>query len=210
MYNYKYLVGTDSSLSIVRKYLGLKTKKIEFAIQYKIPWKLPNFEIYLFNNYRGYLWIFPHKNYTSIGCGQIINYNKDNNSKLILEQFFKNKKLIYNSQNIQGAFLNCDYRGYKFGNIYLAGDAAGLVSKFTGKGIFAANSSGEQVAKDILNIRCNSLNNWLKIKKKQEFFNIFAKEIIWNISLYLSKFILKNKFFYKKLRSRFFESDFYD
>jgi hypothetical protein len=37
MYNYKYLVGTDSSLSIVRKYLGLKTKKIEFAIQYKIP-----------------------------------------------------------------------------------------------------------------------------------------------------------------------------
>ena len=205
IYNYKHLVGADGSLSIVRRYLELKTKKIEFALQYIIPKKISDFEINLLSNYKGYLWIFPHETYTNIGCGEIINYKKNNASKIILESFLKNKKINYNPKTIRGAFLNCDYKGYKFDNIYLAGDAAGLVSKLTGKGIFAANSSGEQVAKDILKIKCNSLKKWLKIKRKQEFFNIFAKKIIWNIGLLLSNYFVKNKFIYKKLRSIFFK-----
>lgn len=202
---YKYLVGADGSLSQVRKYLKLKTKYIEFATQYLIPKKFSEFEIGLFKNYKGYLWIFPHKHYTSIGCGEIINYTKNNKSKLILESFLKMKKINFNPNKNQGAFLNCDYKGYKFGDIFLAGDAAGLVSKSTGKGIFAANSSGEQIAKDILGIKCNALNNWLEIKRKQDKLIIFTKGIIWNIIINLSNLIIKNKFIYKKIRSKYYK-----
>ena len=43
------------------------------------------------------------------------------------------------------------YHGIRFGNTYLAGDAAGLVSSFTGEGIYQALVSGKEVAKMILN-----------------------------------------------------------
>ena len=55
----------------------------------------------------------------------------------------------------QGRFeahqLNFDFRGLCFGNIFLAGDAAGLVYPFTGEGIHPAFVSGEEIAKRIIN-----------------------------------------------------------
>ena len=46
--------------------------------------------------------------------------------------------------------INCDYRGFNFGNIFLIGDAAGLVSGFTGEGIYQALISGDVVARKII------------------------------------------------------------
>ena len=43
-----------------------------------------------------------------------------------------------------------DYAGHVFGNIFLVGDAAGLVGDWTGYGIYPAWASGEEVAQAIL------------------------------------------------------------
>jgi flavin-dependent dehydrogenase len=44
---------------------------------------------------------------------------------------------------------NADFRGWKFGNIFLVGDAAGLLNPVTTEGIYYAVKSGEGVAKFI-------------------------------------------------------------
>jgi geranylgeranyl reductase len=49
--------------------------------------------------------------------------------------------------------IACDFRGVKFGNIFLAGDAAGLASGFTGEGIYQSLASGQEVAKLIMDPR---------------------------------------------------------
>jgi len=68
---FDYLVGADGSTSIVRKYLGLKTNDLGISIQYIIPTKkYKNLEIFYDSKlfYLWYAWIFPHRNYVSIGC----------------------------------------------------------------------------------------------------------------------------------------------
>jgi flavin-dependent dehydrogenase len=45
---------------------------------------------------------------------------------------------------------NADYRGWKFGNTYLIGDAGGFLNPVTTEGIWFAMRSGEGVAKFIL------------------------------------------------------------
>ena len=50
----------------------------------------------------------------------------------------------------EAALINFDYRGWKFNNIFLVGDAAGLASPLTGEGIYPAVISGQAVAGAIL------------------------------------------------------------
>ena len=51
----------------------------------------------------------------------------------------------------KAARINFDYRGWRFGKVFLAGDAAGLASGLTGEGIYAAVLSGGIIARTILN-----------------------------------------------------------
>lgn len=46
--------------------------------------------------------------------------------------------------------MDTEYKGIYFNNVFLVGDAAGLVSPFTGEGIYQALILGEDVAKTIL------------------------------------------------------------
>ena len=67
---FNYLIGADGSLSLVRKHLEVPTKRIWLAMQYILPETFENLEIFFEKNLFGfgYAWIFPHKNYTSVGC----------------------------------------------------------------------------------------------------------------------------------------------
>lgn len=168
---FNYLVGADGSTSIVRKYLGLKTNDLGICIQYIIPTKkYKNLEIFydskLFHSW--YAWIFPHKNYVSIGCGcdpRLLSLKKLRKNFNI---WLKNNKIDISKGEYQTYPINCDYKGYRFKNIFLAGDAAGLASGLIGEGIYQATISGEEVAKSIINKNhiSKKMDELIKMKKR--------------------------------------------
>ncbi len=168
---FKYLVGADGSSSIVRKYLGLKSK-ICLTFCCKIPkitddliWNL-NPELLKF----GYIWVFPHKNYTHIG----IYFNPEHVSSMaakgLLKKYLSDNGYAFSESDLKAAPINYFYKGCIFGNIFLVGDAAGLASKVTGEGISFALVSGKEIGRKILNpdYKMIELNKALMFKKRQE------------------------------------------
>lgn len=170
--NYSFLVGADGSNSLVRKYLKLNTEKQNIAIHYLIDGEKKDLEIYynskLFNSW--YAWIFPHKNYFSVGCG--FNPKKYSSEKLIssFNKWMKRKQIDYSLGKYEAYTLNYDYRGYCFQNIFLIGDAGGFSSGLTGEGIYQALVSGEEIAKTIIDPSYvpKKLKRILKIKNLEE------------------------------------------
>jgi len=152
-YAFDTLVGADGSRSIVRRYLNIPTEKIGVGINYQVPSLANNMEWHLdparFRS--GYAWIFPHKQTTSIGAyAERLNLPPKNLHNLFLE-WTKSHSIDLHGAHPSAAFINFDYRGWKFNNIFLAGDAAGLASAFTGEGIYPAIISGKTIADTIIN-----------------------------------------------------------
>jgi len=172
--SYDYLVGADSSFSIVRNTLGLSVAKYMAAINYRVEnFKTDKFlmaaDWVLFD--KGYAWIFPNKNFTSIGCA--VDYSSGNLRRMHqnLDEWLKKKNISLEGQ-FEGSIINYDYKGYKFNDVYLAGDAAGVADGLTGKGIYAACLSGKLVAQEILRKveqkTLEQFNSWLEEKQRNE------------------------------------------
>ena len=168
---YKFLVGADGSSSVVRKYLRIGTGSIDIAIQYILPTKkYKEFEVFfnskLFSTW--YAWIFPHKDYVSVGCG---GNPKVISSKRLVENFkvwIEKNHIDVSNVKYESFAINFDYQGHRFGNIFLAGDAGGFASGLTGEGIYQALVSGEEIGKIILNrdYKSDKIEELLRIKKK--------------------------------------------
>lgn len=170
---YKYLVGADGSYSLVRRFLGFKSE-ISIGLRYEIPKITDKIKWYLNSKLlgSGYIWIFPHKDYTNIGVFFNPEYLSIKKAKEILNNFLSKNNFNYSKQNSEAAPLNSLYKGCIFKNIFLIGDAAGLVLKTTGEGISSALISGQEIGKKILNpnYKMLELDKVLKIKKRQEMF----------------------------------------
>ena len=152
---YSFLVGADGSNSIVRRYLKLKTKNIGVAFQYLIPRNERFTDIELFFDSKlfsaWYSWIFPHADFVSIGYGCFPRIMSAPKAKANFEKWVHRMKIDLSSAKFEAHPINCDYKGFEFGNVFLVGDAAGFASGLTGEGIYQALASGEDVAKKILN-----------------------------------------------------------
>ena len=169
--NYKYLVGADGPASVVRNYLEIKNKLVGIGLQYLVPTdKFRDLEIFFKPKYfkSWYAWIFPHKNFTSIGCGGFPRSIHPKKLRNNFEEWLKEKNINISNAKYEAFPINCDYQGYKFGNIYLAGDACGLASPLTGEGIYQALISGEETAKMILDetLASKNLSKLLKTRRK--------------------------------------------
>lgn len=170
---FKKLIGADGPLSLVRRYLGLQNK-IYLGMQYLIP--KTHHELIWFFNPRllktGYAWIFPHQNFTSAGVFFNPKLIPSQKAKEALNQLLDDYGLDYQKAKFESFPLNCCFKGIKFGQIFLVGEAAGLVSADTGEGMAYALASGFDVAQHLNNesYHFNRLKSLLKYKKRQEFF----------------------------------------
>lgn len=151
---YRYLVGADGSNSIVKRFLGIKSANKGYGIQYLIPTdKYTDFEVFFQPKYFAawYAWIFPHKGYVSVGCGAAPWVLSAGKLKDNFHKWLRKHDIDISEGKYEAFPMDSDYQGYRFGNVFLTGDAAGLLSSFTGEGIYQALISGEEVARLILN-----------------------------------------------------------
>ncbi len=165
---FRYLVGADGSNSIVRKYLNIPSVHMGVGINYQLPGDFKKMEWFfdssLFGN--GYSWIFPHRKTVSIGTYAGSNIVSARQLKENLIKWAADTKNIDLSQvKVSADYVNFDFRGWKFDNFFLAGDAAGLASGLTGEGIYPAILSGEMIARYILDPG-RSLDEFFRLLKK--------------------------------------------
>ena len=174
--HFDYLVGADGSGSRVRHYLGLPSNRTAkgIGINYKIrgcgePDMIWNFDSSRFGS--GYSWIFPHGDHASIGAYVGIPSVSANQLKNGLDRWITGLGIDSGHASIEADLVNWDYRGWRFGTIFLVGDAAGLASPLTGEGINPAFVSGECVARTIIdpNYRGTQLETIIKRHRNHKY-----------------------------------------
>jgi geranylgeranyl reductase family protein len=205
-FSYNYLIGADGASSIVRKYLGIKTDELVLAFHYIVPRKFDYVGMHLDPTRFGYtyIWIYPHKDFTSIGTGIDIGFSIP--LEKLKEEFniwLKENDIDVRNLKFEAAPISYDYEGHEFDNIFLVGDAGGFTSGITGEGIYSALLSGEEVAKKIINkdYETPDLKKWLACKRihdkllKTIEINKIASEFLFEFGLIL-------------VRSEIFEDEF--
>jgi geranylgeranyl reductase len=171
-YSYKYLIGADGSASVTRRYLNLPSDNMGIGLQYFVPRKYDRFELFMDDKLfgSGYAWIFPNKEFTGIGCGAADTSIDPSQLRINFDGWLGDNNIDVSGARFEGAIMNCDYQGYRFGNIFLIGDAAGLIGGISGKGMHAAFASAEQVTNEIQGIdkEHNHITTYLKKKHSED------------------------------------------
>jgi len=150
---YKYLVGADGASSLVRRYLGIPIKFAGVGINYQIPGEILKMQWHLNSTFfaNGYAWVFPHSDTVSVGAYADVNVLPPVLLKKNFLRWIEKTGFSIKNNLPTAGIVNYDYRGVRFrGNIFLAGDAAGLASGLTGEGIYPAIVSGKAIAKYIV------------------------------------------------------------
>lgn len=149
---YNHLVGADGSSSAVRKFIMLPVRKVGLGINYQLPVQAERMEWHLNSRLfgTGYGWIFPHRDTVSIGVYGERGAISPQTLKRHLIDWARSRGFGLNHAHGGAALINYDFRGIRFDNVWLVGDAAGLASGLTGEGIYPAIVSGETVARLII------------------------------------------------------------
>lgn len=144
-----YLVGADGSSSLVRRSLGLPVTACGVGINYQIAGEYPEMEWHLDSRLfaSGYSWVFPHRGSASIGAYVDARRMKASRLKEHLIQWASVRGYPLRQHKASAELINYDFRGWRFGQTFLVGDAAGLASGLTGEGIYPAIVSGETVGR---------------------------------------------------------------
>ncbi len=202
IYGYRYLVGGDGATSLVRRHLKIPLKKRIVTFQYLIPSKgQENMEIFMDSRYfhSGYSWIFPHNQYIAVGCGADPDKISPSRLKDNFHKWLQQMNFDISDAQYQSSPISYDYKGIRFNNTFLIGEAAGLTSGLTGEGIYPALVSGQIAAQNILsgNLDKVSLEKLLRYKKVQKnYLNLLYWSGSFRNSLFnLTLWSLKNKAF---------------
>lgn len=166
---FDYLVGADGSNSLVRRFLHLPVEKMGIGINYQIPRYLQNMEWHINSDYfgNGYGWIFPHSDSASVGAYADRSCISAQRLQAGLLSWAAGRGIDLSRYRAQAENVNYDYRGWRFDNIFLAGDAAGFASGLTGEGIYPAMVSGEYIARCIAE-RPASDKSFLRLLRMQK------------------------------------------
>jgi geranylgeranyl reductase family protein len=155
---YRFLIGADGVNSQVAKTLfgnSFDPETIGFGLEIEVPddrlpTKSKSVEIDFDAAHWGYGWVFPKKTGFTLGVGGIHAQNPDMRGQL--ERFVSAYNLHLSEYRVKGQYIPFgDYRSRPVhNNVFLCGDAAGLVDPITGEGIAYAIQSGAATANAIL------------------------------------------------------------
>ena len=171
VYGFRYLVGADGYASIVRRYLGLKVRKRLIGFQYTLPVTEEHPQLEMFLDARRFhlwfAWIFPHGDSIAVGCCCDPDRINPQKVKKGFHDWLRETGIETGEARLESYPIACDYQGYRFENIFLVGEAAGLASGWTGEGIYQALISGQEVARLILDPKhqADQLNQVLKYNR---------------------------------------------
>jgi flavin-dependent dehydrogenase len=169
-----HLIGADGSDSAVRRGLGLPSPREYFAGEYNLgglrlePLRIECQPRELAN---GYAWVFPHRNYTSVGAVASKRLVPPPRVRRFLETRMAELGLPPPVMPFEGAMLEVEHRGFHFpGGVHLVGDAAGSPSALTAEGIYPALVTGEEVALGILDPSFSAPRtaSWLRVKRRHD------------------------------------------
>jgi len=153
---YGYLVCADGCKSLSNKLI--KKKELAITLEADIPADLLPFDncfigIDLGLKRTGYGWIFPKKEYATVGFGCPYKEGKDCRSvfRQYLSYYGINPQLPVRTKGATLPYGRNDGQAVVPGaDILLVGDAAGMVDLLTGEGIYFALQSGALAAQAIL------------------------------------------------------------
>jgi geranylgeranyl reductase len=170
---WRHLIGADGSDSAVRRALGLPHLRACFAAEYNLPGvRLEPLHVECDPALAGgYFWIFPHRDYTSIGAVAEKHAVRPAELRAYVDERLSRLGLSAHGAPFEGATLEIEFRGLHFpGDVHLAGDAAGVPSSLTAEGIYSALLTGEEVAREILEPRYRSARvaRWLRVKRRHD------------------------------------------
>ncbi len=154
-----FIVGADGVNSWVSKYLFKKSfalHQIGLGLEIDIDSESDDAEkkypeIYFGILKWGYGWVFPKKNTLTVGIGGLLKYNPQ-----MTQTFLDFLKTLFNKtfdkSAIKGHYIpfGCYKKIPGRDNIFLCGDAAGLVDPITGEGIAFALKSGKFAGQAII------------------------------------------------------------
>jgi len=161
----RYLIGADGAESIVAKSLSsLKNDENGIAIESEIPFDssihFPQRELqFIHLDFgripNGYGWVFPKKEWLSIGIGGMFRETKKINPRQYFNTFLKGLEYIPEGKagKVIGHILPSFYdenQKVSQGRMLLVGDAAHLMDPLQGEGIYYAIRSGMLAAEAIV------------------------------------------------------------
>ena len=172
---WSHLIGADGDDSAVRRALGLPHARACFAAEYNVPGlRLEPLRVECDPALAGgYFWVFPHQDYTSIGAVAVKRAVRPAELKAYVDERMTRLGLTGHGVPLEGATLEVEFLGLHFpGDVYLAGDAAGVPSSLTAEGIYSALLTGQEVARAILEpgYRSTSVRRWLRVKRRHDGF----------------------------------------
>ena len=172
---WRRLIGADGTDSAVRRALGLPHARTCFAAEYNVSGlRLEPLRVECDPALAGgYFWVFPHRDYTSIGAVAMKHAVRPAELRAYVDARMIRLGLAGHGVRFEGATLEVEFRGLHFpGDVHLAGDAAGVPSSLTAEGIYSALLTGQEVARAILEprYRSASVRRWLQVKRRHDRF----------------------------------------